>query len=50
MARGVAYEELGIKDSAITDYQNALKFNPSLTAAQDGLKRLGASVPAPAGK
>ena len=45
--RGIAYELLGSRDAAIADYQNALKIDPALPAAQAGLKRLGIDPAAP---
>jgi lipoprotein NlpI len=45
--RGIAYELLGSRDDAIADYQNALKIEAALPAAQAGLKRLGVDPAAP---
>jgi len=39
--RGAAYEAKGLKDQAIADYRAALKPEPTMQAALDGLKRLG---------
>lgn len=41
--RAVIYEKLGRRDDAIADYTAALKANPRLTFAADGLKRLKAA-------
>jgi len=40
--RGHAYEKMGgLRDEAIADYRAALKINPNLQKARDGLTRLG---------
>jgi tetratricopeptide (TPR) repeat protein len=42
-SRGGVYEHRGIRDQAIADYRAALKINPNLVVARDGLDRLGAT-------
>lgn len=40
--RAEIYEKLKERDKAIADYRAALKLDPKMTQATDGLKRLGA--------
>ena len=41
--RAEIYEKLKERDKAIADYREALKLDPKMTQASDGLKRLGAT-------
>jgi Tfp pilus assembly protein PilF len=40
--RAEIYEKLKERDKAVADYREALKLEPKMTQASDGLKRLGA--------
>jgi Tfp pilus assembly protein PilF len=41
--RAEIYEKLNDRDKAIADYREALKLDPKMTQASDGLKRLNAT-------
>ena len=41
--RAEIYEKLGKHDQAVADYRAALKLDPKMTQASDGLKRLNAT-------
>ncbi|MGH6969046.1 MAG: tetratricopeptide repeat protein [Stellaceae bacterium] len=41
--RAEIYEKLGKRDQAVADYRTALKLDPKMKEAQDGLKRLNAT-------